>query len=789
MGLTGLIVEVTLPPAAGRDPVDGRRDRGRARPGRDAGGPRGERADWPYTVGWIDCLARGRRSRAGHPDPRAPRHARTRRARARRRSRRVLGVPIDAPGVAPEPGAHAALQRRCTTGPTAAGRRRAARSRTSEFFYPLDAIRDWNRLYGPRGFLQYQCVLPRAAGARRRRRLLERLAARGRRVVPGRDQGLAAPPARRICRFRSRARRWRSTCRIAAPPPRRLVHELDALRDRERRPHLSREGRGDARRGLRAHDAAAGEWQAVRDRWDPARRFRSALSVRRPRGPAREGGWSSAPRAAWGARSRARMAERGDAPVAPRPRRRGARWPRPATSRRGARRGRSGIAALDLARPAGFADALDAADRGARRLRHAGGDGRRSSTARRTWPRDPVRLERLLHVNFTGTAVLCQMVAERLAARGGGTICAFSSVAGDRARRSNYLYGASKAGLSAFLEGLGHAYADRGVRVVCVKPGFVKTGMTAGLPVPPFAGEPGRGRPRRCSRRSSAGVPTVYAPPAWRLVMLASGACPRAAMRRITVLITAWPAEGSREHRVRMKCPCPSPSASALPRARPGYLHVGGARTALFNWAFARRHGGVFILRIEDTDRSRSTEEYIEPDPRGACGGSGSTGTRGRRRPATVRPSASRSTARHAERLLAEGRAYRCRCTPETLDALREAAQRAGDTFRYPGTCRDADVPASEPHALRLRTPREGQTVVDDVIHGDVAFDNAHARRLDPRAHRRHADLQLLRRRRRREMKITHVIRGNDHLSNTPEAGAVLRGASAIRCPCSPTSR
>jgi len=128
--------------------------------------------------------------------------------------------------------------------------------------------------------------------------------------------------------------------------------------------------------------------------------------------------------------------------------------------------------------------------------------------------------------------VLCQLAAERLAARGGGTICAFSSVAGDRARRGNYLYGSSKAGLSAFLDGLGLAYADRGVRVVAVRPGFVRTGMTAGLPVPPFAGEP---EPVAAAVLAAidAGRPVVYVPAIWRWVMLAIRALPRAAMRRI----------------------------------------------------------------------------------------------------------------------------------------------------------------------------------------------------------------------------------------------------------------
>src|SRR4030095_13540704 len=160
-----------------------------------------------------------------------------------------------------------------------------------------------------------------------------------------------------------------------------------------------------------------------------------------------------------------------------------------------------------------------------------------------------------------------------------------------------------------------------------------------------------------------------------------------------------------------------------------GHLHVGGARTALFNWAFARRHGGVFILRIEDTDAYPA----------------------------------------HADRLLAEGKAYRCRCTPALLDSLRTAAQARGETFRYPGTCRDAAVPAGEPHALRLRVSDTGLTVVEDVLHGTVVFDHT---QLD--------DWIIVRTDGTPTynfcvvvddvtMKITHVIRGDDHLSNTPK--------------------
>jgi decaprenylphospho-beta-D-erythro-pentofuranosid-2-ulose 2-reductase len=197
---------------------------------------------------------------------------------------------------------------------------------------------------------------------------------------------------------------------------------------------------------------------------------------------------------------------------------------------RGAR-GPVTTARLDLAEPAGFATALDAADRaidGFDTLVVTAGD----FAAQEALARDPVRLERLLDLNFTAAAVLCQQAAERFAGRGGGTICAFSSVAGDRPRRSNYLYGASKAGLSAFLEGLHLAYADSGVRVVCVRPGFVKTAMTAGLPVPPFAGEPDAVA-QVVLRAIDRGIPVVYAPPIWRLIMLAIRFLPRAVMRRV----------------------------------------------------------------------------------------------------------------------------------------------------------------------------------------------------------------------------------------------------------------
>lgn len=186
---------------------------------------------------------------------------------------------------------------------------------------------------------------------------------------------------------------------------------------------------------------------------------------------------------------------------------------------------------LDLGDPGGFVAALDAADAALQRFDTlvitAGLFGVQDALAK-----DTARLERLFSVNFTGTALLCQLAADRLAERGGGVICAFSSVAGDRARPANYLYGASKAGLSAFLDGLGLAYADRDVRVVCVRPGFVRTEMTAALSEPPFAGDPDAVA-AVALRAMDAGTPLVYAPGIWRWVMCAVRALPRFVLRRL----------------------------------------------------------------------------------------------------------------------------------------------------------------------------------------------------------------------------------------------------------------
>ena len=138
----------------------------------------------------------------------------------------------------------------------------------------------------------------------------------------------------------------------------------------------------------------------------------------------------------------------------------------------------------------------------------------------------------LLTTNFTSVIELCEEARRRMLDRGGGTICVFSSVAGDRARKPVILYGATKAALSYYMEGLDYKFRARGLRAVLVKPGFIKTGMTAALEPPPFAGEPDQVA-LRVLRAMDRGTPVVYAPPIWRIVMTGICLLPRALMRRI----------------------------------------------------------------------------------------------------------------------------------------------------------------------------------------------------------------------------------------------------------------
>lgn len=204
-----------------------------------------------------------------------------------------------------------------------------------------------------------------------------------------------------------------------------------------------------------------------------------------------------------------------------------------------------------------------------------------------------------------------------------------------------------------------------------------------------------------------------------------------------------------------------------------GFLHLGGARTALFNWLFARAHGGQFLLRIEDTDRARSTQPAIDAIIAGmrwlALDWDGETVFQFAR------------AARHAavaQEMVARGHAYKCYATPDELAALREAQAAAKLPMRYDGRWRDrdpAEAPAGAPYVVRLKAPQQGATTIHDLVQGAVTVQNAE---LD--------DLVLLRSDGTptymlavvvddHDMGVTHVIRGDDHLNNAFRQLPIIR--------------
>lgn len=190
-----------------------------------------------------------------------------------------------------------------------------------------------------------------------------------------------------------------------------------------------------------------------------------------------------------------------------------------------------GYARCDLEHPEGFAAALDAADAA------LGDFDTVVVTAAMFASQDALEADveltrRLVTVNYANTVVFCEHVRKRLLARGGGRLTVFSSVAGDRGRKPVAIYGSSKGGLAVYLEALDHKFHAAGLSVLCVKPGFVKTGMTAGLKPPPFAGEPdqvARDVIRAMDRRKAL----IYTPAIWALVMMVIRALPRFVMRKI----------------------------------------------------------------------------------------------------------------------------------------------------------------------------------------------------------------------------------------------------------------
>ena len=213
-----------------------------------------------------------------------------------------------------------------------------------------------------------------------------------------------------------------------------------------------------------------------------------------------------------------------------------------------------------------------------------------------------------------------------------------------------------------------------------------------------------------------------------------------------------------------------------------GYLHIGGARTALFNYLFARHHSGKFILRIEDTDRERSTPEAIQAilDAMKWLELDYDEGPfyQTERYPLYKNK---------INELLATGKAYPCVCTATELDAKRQLAQKEKRKPAYDGTCRPSEgvipqLPLDKPFTVRFCSPHDGSTVVKDLIKGDVVFDN---RELD--------DLIIARSDGTPtynfcvvvddiDMNITHIIRGDDHLSNTPRQIQLYEALGSRAC-------
>ena len=209
-----------------------------------------------------------------------------------------------------------------------------------------------------------------------------------------------------------------------------------------------------------------------------------------------------------------------------------------------------------------------------------------------------------------------------------------------------------------------------------------------------------------------------------------------------------------------------------------GYLHIGGARTALFNWLYARHHGGTYLLRIEDTDRARSTESAIAAIFDGlewlGLGGD---------EPAVFQFSRSDRHAEVAHKLLDAGHAYRCYLTQEELAARREAAQAERRPFRIDSEWRDAGAdtwPEGQPYVVRIKSPKDGETTIADEVQGTVTVSNAE---LD--------DFVLLRSDGTptymlavvvddHDMGVTHIIRGDDHLNNAFRQLVIINAMKAI---------
>ncbi|MFW2440279.1 MAG: glutamate--tRNA ligase [Arenicellales bacterium] len=201
-----------------------------------------------------------------------------------------------------------------------------------------------------------------------------------------------------------------------------------------------------------------------------------------------------------------------------------------------------------------------------------------------------------------------------------------------------------------------------------------------------------------------------------------------------------------------------------------GYLHVGGARTALFSWLHARKHGGAFVLRIEDTDIERSTAESVNAILEGMTW----LALEYDEGPLYQTKRFDRYN-EVIDELMEKGLAYRCDCSRERLDRLREEAMARKEKPRYDGHCRNLDVDPDNPHVIRFLNPDDGVVVVDDMVRGRVTFSNAELDDLIIRRTDGTPTYNLTVVVDDSDMNITDVIRGDDHLNNTPRQINILR--------------
>ena len=219
-----------------------------------------------------------------------------------------------------------------------------------------------------------------------------------------------------------------------------------------------------------------------------------------------------------------------------------------------------------------------------------------------------------------------------------------------------------------------------------------------------------------------------------------------------------------------------------FPPSPTGYLHIGGARTALFNWLFARQQGGTFVLRIEDTDQARSTDEATRAILEGLewLGLDWDEGPFFQSKRIDL-------YRQFISDLLAQGKAYYCHCSPELLEQKRETAKAEGRKPKYDGTCREKDLGPGPQTVVRLKAPRTGTTSFDDLIRGPIVFPNEELDDLilargdgTPTYHLAVVVDDIT-------MEITHIIRGDDHINNTPRQIQIYQALDrplTLFCPC-----